>query len=289
MRVAHIILAHKNPRQLSRLVEKLKYSYCDCWIHVDRKSDHNQFAFLSGHTNVFFIQPTLRVDWGCFNTVEAMLFALRQTSTAEQQYDYFNFISGQDYPIRPAEDFVDFLKSYSGSQFMNNGPYEDSPQSVHRFKQYHFNDVQVPGIQYFQKLSNKLLPPRRFSYPHEIRKGSQWMAISREAVLFILDFLKRNSNYPQYFRRVHIPDEFFFQTILHNSPLRQTIDHPNLHYVDWTENKAHPKLLTSDDFDRIISSDKFFARKFDIAKDASVLDAIDEHLSKKPAHEVVAR
>ncbi len=280
MRVAHILLVHKNPQQIARLVERLYHPDVDCWVHIDQKVNTNDFKELAGKRNVFILQPTIRVDWGCFNTVEAMLFAMLKVSEACEKYAYFNFMSGQDYPLKPASVFFGYLKANPGAQFMNNRAYEESTQNIIRFRQYHFNDYSFTGVKLLERLVNKVLPQRRFRYPHEIRKGSQWMALSRDAVTYVLKFMNENPRYGLYFRRVHIPDEFFFQTILYNSPLQSTIRNPNLHYIDWTEKTEHPRLLIINDYDKLASSDRFFARKFDMNADASILDALDTLISK---------
>ena len=172
-------------------------------------------------------------------------------------------------------------------QFMNNRAYEETRQNIIRFKQYHFNDYHFAGVRLLERLVNKILPERRFPYNHEVRKGSQWMALSRDAVIYILDFVSGNPRYLHYFKRVHIPDEFFFQTILYNSRFQSTIKNPNFHYIDWTETKPHPKVLSIHDYLKLISSDLFFARKFDMNSNYLVLDALDAHIRKmESAHEV---
>ena len=45
----------------------------------------------------------------------------------------------------------------------------------------------------------------------------------------------------------------------------------NLIYVDWSSGKAHPKILTVDDYEAMKSSSKLFARKFDMETDSVIL------------------
>jgi hypothetical protein len=77
------------------------------------------------------------------------------------------------------------------------------------------------------------------------------------------------------FRRASSPDESFFQTVLVNSPLRDRLVNDDLRYVDWSEGGASPRVLTSYDLDRMLASHALFARKFDPAVDAEVLDVLD--------------
>jgi hypothetical protein len=75
---------------------------------------------------------------------------------------------------------------------------------------------------------------------------------------------------------VLIPDEIFYQTILLNSPLQQTVVNDEVHYIAWPElSGPHPDILGVPDFDRFMATDKLFARKFDATVDSTVLDRID--------------
>jgi hypothetical protein len=47
-----------------------------------------------------------------------------------------------------------------------------------------------------------------------------------------------------------------------------------LRYIDWGEDGANPVTLTEKDYDRILESDCFFARKFDKINSATLIDKI---------------
>ena len=48
-----------------------------------------------------------------------------------------------------------------------------------------------------------------------------------------------------------------------------------LRYVDFQ--RGNPYVFTIDDYDDLISSPYLFARKFDLSKDAEIVDAIYKH------------
>ena len=82
-----------------------------------------------------------------------------------------------------------------------------------------------------------------------------------------------------FFRRVLIPDELFFQTILLNSPLRDRIVNDNLRYMDWSRpNVPLPAVLGTGDLPQLQQSPALFARKFDVTVDSAILDMIDERI-----------
>lgn len=75
-----------------------------------------------------------------------------------------------------------------------------------------------------------------------------------------------------YFEQVTIPDEMFFQSILLNSPLRDTIVNDDQRFIKW----PGPSVLGVGEFDELRQAPDLFARKFDETVDTAVLDRIDE-------------
>jgi Core-2/I-Branching enzyme len=276
MKIAHVLLVHKNPQQIVRLIKRLSHPDIDCWVHIDKKFDTPEFRKVLSSENIFYVTPNINVGWGCYNTVEAMLLGMQNIIAAKENYDYITFLSGQDYVLQPPAAFLNYLKANNGLEFIGIQPYEVSIHNIIRLKKYHFNDYSFFGKNLLETFINKITPERKFPYPYEVRKGPQWLTITKNAAIYIADFVANNPRYVNYFRKVHIPDEFFFQTILFNSAFKHKIKDGVFHYTDWSENKAHPRLLTINDKQNILASDYFFSRKFDATVDATILDLIDK-------------
>ena len=276
MKIAHVLLVHKNPQQIVRLIKRLAHPDVDCWVHIDRKFDTPDFRQVLSSENIFYVSPNINVGWGCYNTVEAMLLGMEHIIAAKENYDYINFLSGQDYVLQPPAVFFNYLKANDGLEFIGIQPCEVSIDNIIRLKKYHFNDYSFFGKNLLERFINKISPYRKFPYPYEVKKGPQWMTITKNAATYIVDFVAKNPRYVNYFRKVHIPDEFFFHTILFNSEFKHKIKDGVFHYTDWSENKAHPRLLTINDRQNILASDYFFSRKFDATIDATILDLIDK-------------
>ena len=77
-------------------------------------------------------------------------------------------------------------------------------------------------------------------------------------------------------------DETLFQTIIMNSPFRDRVINNNYRYVEWSKIKenGNPRVLTSNDYQKIVNSQMHFARKFDIEADEKILDMIDDYLKQ---------
>jgi hypothetical protein len=75
-------------------------------------------------------------------------------------------------------------------------------------------------------------------------------------------------------------DEVFFQTILCNSPLKDTIVNDNLRYIA-LQPDFRPVVYTMSDAPTLASCGKFYARKFDLNKDAAIFDYLDKLAMEK--------
>ena len=118
--------------------------------------------------------------------------------------------------------------------------------------------------------------PLRRKLPHGLAPfgGGAYWCFARPLVDYVQGFVAANPDYVRFFRHVLIPDEIFFQTLIMNSSLRETVVDDNLRYVDWSREPA-PAILEVSDLDRMLASGKLFARKFDETVDRDVLDRLD--------------
>lgn len=84
MNKAYIILAHKQPEQLYRLVEKLDDNLSTFFIHIDKKKSLTDFSSLLDFGNkVEFIKREAS-NWGEIGIVMAILNALKAVKESEK-------------------------------------------------------------------------------------------------------------------------------------------------------------------------------------------------------------
>lgn len=75
-------------------------------------------------------------------------------------------------------------------------------------------------------------------------------------------------------------EEVFFQTLIMNSPFRDTIQKDvTLRYINWNANPA-PKYLDIDDYAEILKSNSLFCRKIDSIQSASLIEKLELLCSK---------
>lgn len=281
MKIAYLINAHKNFEQLDLLIEKLGSDDVDFYLHIDKKVDDREFSFLSGRLrekSVTLVTPRVNISWGGSSQVEATLNGLATVLQSNVPYEYVHFISGQDYPLKSNSLIMEFLAENHGKEFMDS--VELSPdgwaKEMYRFRKYHLPELirNKMARRLCEYILNRIVPEREFPAGYVPYGGSSWWTLSNECADYILTFTKKNPNFLKFFKLTHAPDEMYFQTVIMNSPFKQRVLNDNLRYVDWSEGKQNPKILTAADFPELLSSDKLFARKFDISVDATVLDLI---------------
>lgn len=278
MKLAHLILAHDHPEQLARLVDRLLHRGAHVYIHLDAKAPIEAFNKIIGREDVFFITNRVKVYWGAFSIVQATINGFKQIDNSGKHYDYVNLLSGHDYPIAPTDKLYDLLAANQGKAYMNSRVAETHwLEALPRVQQYYFDNYRFPLKYAIQKTINKLLPKRKLPDDMVLVGRSQWFTIAGDCVKYILDYWDSHPAFRRFMKFTWAPDEFIFQTILYNSPLRERMVDEDLRYIDWQAGGARPKTLTMDDVEALKQSGKFFARKFDMNKDAAVLKYIDEH------------
>ncbi|HTI92566.1 MAG TPA: beta-1,6-N-acetylglucosaminyltransferase, partial [Puia sp.] len=81
MELNYIILAHKSPRQLARLLEKLTTRESRFYIHIDKDVEIYPFRKEIGHfSNVVFLADEQRISavWADFGMVQATINCMQQ-------------------------------------------------------------------------------------------------------------------------------------------------------------------------------------------------------------------
>ena len=293
MKLAILLLCHKNAEQINLLLEQLAHPDISVFVHIDKRSSIE--GQLISRPNVWLLPSEKRVacQWGRLSLVEATLNLL-QYATQQGTFDYFWLCSGQDFPIKPTSKIISFLRTHQGYEFIDLFP---SKYSMGHYSNYDKRtDLYYPswilGNQLWQRvlkrgyielmggynqagfIKRKNLMGLRFYF------GSQWWCLSRDVVGWLLDYVFKNPQYIEFFKNSMVPDECFFHTLVMNSPYAK--NHTTaLHYIDWSEHKNSPKTLTMIDLPALQKSPRLMARKFDCPQDMSFLKKIVSMIGEK--------
>ena len=279
MKTAYLILAHRNPQQLEKLIQGLSSDGSLFFVHLDARSDSESFAFLNRMPHVYCVDR-LPIHWGGWNLVSATLLLLQKSH--ELNCDRFHLLSGQDYPLKSNEELSRFFcnefnyVSYFRlpTESWNNG-------GIDRYRTFHFVDALSGWPSSMRNLAQQMFrlwghaAPRTLPCGLTPFGGSQWWSITRECARFIFRFIEEHTEVISFFRKTLVPDELFFQTIIMNSPVKEKVVNDNLRYIQW--DATSPSVLGLGNVTKLVASDKFFARKFDDCTDPNVLSAIEAH------------
>ncbi|OYU55456.1 MAG: glycosyl transferase [Chitinophagaceae bacterium BSSC1] len=279
MNTAYLILAHANPKQLERLVDRLAFPGVDIYIHIDKKADITHFEFLKQRPYLFFVKERVKVAWGAYSIVQATVNGLKQIDSTGIAYDIVHLVSGQDYPLKTNQEINDFFAANKSKAFMHTlDVATEWQEAIPRVEYYHFTNFSFAGKFRLEKFFRKLLPKRKMPGNLIAVGRSQWFSITMEHLRYILQYMDEHPEFVRFFNLTWAPDEIVFQTILFASPFKSQMVNDNMRYIDWSGGGASPKTLTMDDSNSMANSGKLFARKFNQETDANVLDWIDQEL-----------
>lgn len=284
-------MAYKDPPQIERLVRKMSHPDFDFYIHVDTKFDIAPFTYLAQIDRVHLIRNRRKVRWAGYSFTQAVLRSVEEVLNSGKKYDYINTMSGQDYPIRPVEDFYSFIREQQGKNFFAIEEYGSDwwKHAERRVTDYHMTDFDFKGRYQLQFFINQMMPKRKFPFGYTLYGSNRatWWTITRECADYLIGFMKKNPKVRRFAKFTWAPDEFLVPTLIMNSPLRETVVPENYRYFDWSLGGSNPKILTVADYEALAASDCFFARKFDIKVDTAILDMIDSRLLEPVASKQV--
>lgn len=276
MKIAYLIAAHNNYLHLEKLVQSLNKGDCSFYIHIDRKSS---LPSLKGR-NIIYIEERVNVHWSGFSQVRATISLLKRAVADEN--DYYAFISGGDYPIKP-NNFL-YKKLEDGGEFIQVNKMGSDPYApLSRYKYYYFTDYynrrnkSSTKTRFFLWLQKSLRKLRiKKSIPFELYTGASWFALSKACVAYVLSEIESNKTYCLFFNTGFCSDESFFQTIIGNSAFYKNVK-GNLTYADWSVDPG-PAFITQHHLPILkTDADKFFARKFN-NESGDIVDLIEKEL-----------
>lgn len=282
MRIAILIQCHKNPKQINLLLERLNHPDIDCYLHIDKKAD---FADKIIHRENVFVLPDeqrVSVEWAQISQVTATLNLLNTAvACIRGGYDYYWLISGQDWPLRSADEIVKFFEKHSGVNFVqywdskNHGNHKQN--NLDKRNQIYF-PIKLIGRKPWQKIIKrgwveftggynrtwKIFERKQLGV--DFYFGSRWWALTGETVEWIINYLGQHEDYYIFYKNTVCPDESFFQTLVMRSPYAdKKTDY--LTYLHFSEGANSPDILRASDFPQAKESGCLVMRKVDMDVD----------------------
>jgi hypothetical protein len=299
-RIAFLILVHRDPSHLARLVGRLAAEGCHCFVHCDAKVSAEPFARVLEGLNATLVSDRERiaVNWCGYGMVEATHALLREAFRPDCVFDRFCLLSGSDYPLKPvatirqaAAQHREILRVDRRLDPRGAGPFDRCASRIYLGGIGILNErTGLPGLRALAKRLQRVIP-RAARPPMPVYYGPSWWMLTREAASYLVEEMEAHPDLSAFFRWTRSPDEMVVQTVLKASPFASDItfdatrpdfhDDPLLpqatHYVDWDRpNPDAPRTLVLEDLDRLCASPALFARKFDSNRSAVLVDRLDQ-------------
>lgn len=282
-----LILAHRDLRQLMRLIESL--SGHRLVVHVDRKSKtmRKELDLLRFPPNVHILdkRQSINVKWGGFTQVKAMLLLIQEALPNMESNEKLVFLSGSDMLVRSPTILSDTLEKNPNCEFLRYYPLDGRKKDRRRWQNYHRWDYRLfkkrAGLPHkFNTVALRIcgivetfVRGKKSQPEFELYAGSNWFAISKECAMEMLRL--RTNYYDSFFKSMYAPDEVYFATLFSLSSFsKSNIDKGSMRFYDnrsrvWQArnltyvDESLNTWLTVKDFDSIRESGFLFARKFD--------------------------
>lgn len=273
---AILITAYKNYNQLETLINCFDRNF-EIFIHIDKKSKitAKEVSQLRQLDHVEVVEQQYTVNWGGFNHVKCILY-LCERAMKNPEISHFHLISGSDFPIKSTGQFKIFFEGNKNAYIdCFSIPFVGWSQEnggLDRLDYYSLFDTLDSRKIWQKKLLKKVIYWQKKyhikrSWPAQMPKlyaGSTWWSLERDTIAYVLDFIATNHYFAKRFKYTFCAEEFFFQTILMNSDFKDRIQNTNLRFIDWNyKNGSNPSILDETDFEAILSSKAFFARKIE--------------------------
>lgn len=278
MKVIYGVLCNKNSVVLKNMLDILSKDN-KIFIHVDLKSNIEEFSEYRDYKNVEFIKNRVCVNWGEFSQIKSTLNIF--DGVKDLDFDYINIISGDCLPLKPDSLIKEFLEKNNGKEFIGVEKNFNKKELENRVKyiypKWRFNkqctNVNLPLKikRTLQIKFNLFKKNEKFNNLPELYKGCNWFTISKGLLKYIIKYLNDNKEYEEAFYESLCCDEVFFQTIVMNSKFKSNVYRINenvddnlmsLRYIDWKSGPEYPKILSENDFEKIKNTECIIGRKF---------------------------
>ena len=289
MTVAYVVLSHRNPEQVLRLVRTLNEGPgARVLVRHDPRGPSLPKGEIERHGGEA-IEDGIEFQWGGWSQLRLILACLREAARRHDP-DWVLILSGQDYPLRPLAEIEAELGASPADgrlgavrEVERRRPPPGQDEFFLRCRYLHYTRpraiARLPGalrpLAYARDLPPLVGIRRPGRPPLRYHASADWLTLGRRALAAALAAAE-DGRLMRRFRRVAVPSESFFATVLLNDPAL-TIERDHRRFAPFPhEGAPHPDTLTMRDSDRLLASGADFARKFDAAVDARVLDLLDE-------------
>lgn len=267
MSVGFILLCHDALDRAAQVAIHWASRGCPMVIHVDARVSKVRFDRLqkavADHDNIVF-SSRVRCNWGTWSLVGATLKASEIMLDRFPEARHIYLASGTCLPLRSVSDLKSYLADRRDTSFIESVTTEDVPWTKGGLDSERFT-LRFPFswkthrwlFDRYVQLQRRLKVRRRIPYGINPHMGSQWWCLTRRVLKAIVEDSRRGE-FDRYFKRVWIPDESYFQSLVRLHPGRIESRSLTLSKFDF---QGKPHIFYDDHLQLLRRSDCFVARK----------------------------
>jgi Family of unknown function (DUF5927)/Core-2/I-Branching enzyme len=279
------MLCHTALNRAAAVARHWCMSGCPVVIHLDRRvpdaARAELVAALADCPQVRF-SDRVACEWGTFSLVDATILASEELLREFPQVSRVYLTSGSCLPLRPVAELLAYLDAHPGTDFIESVTTADVGWTVGGLNKERFT-LRFPFAWQRQRrlfdgyveLQRRLGFQRRIPAGLVPHLGSQWWCLTRKTLEAILTHPDRK-RHDRYFRRVWIPDESYFQSLVRKVGAKVESRSLTLSKFDF---QGRPHVFYDDHLHLLRRSEAFVARK--IWPEATLL--YDTYLAPTPA------
>ncbi|MFA7434294.1 MAG: beta-1,6-N-acetylglucosaminyltransferase [Gemmobacter sp.] len=267
MSVGFILLCHTALDRAAQVARHLAERDCPVVIHVDRRVKPARFEQLRGALadldTVRFSRRHI-CEWGTWGIVGATLGASEVMLAEFPGARHIYLASGSCLPLRPVAQLRDYLDARPRTDFIESVTTGDVGWTIGGLSLERF-DMRFPFswrkqrklFDFYVRLQRRIGLRRRVPPGLVPHLGSQWWCLTRRTLEAIVTDPERPAH-DRYFRRVWIPDESYFQTLVRVHSTTVESRSLTLSKFDF---QGKPHIFYDDHLQLLRRSDCFVARK----------------------------
>lgn len=293
MKQAFLITAYKDYESLYDLVTIFTKTDL-CFVHVDKKSktitDEN-IKSLNQIEGCVAIRE-YDIKWGGFQHMNAVI-KLMTLALSHEEVEYLHLLTGEDYPLVSIQKLDEiFLGEKKDTIYLSYIAPDALTETVTKRYQYTnyfqdwnmknkllwlLQDLTVQLQKFFGKKKHNIGPYG----DSQIYKGLIYISQPAKVARYVMQYIAKNKAFWEDLKKCQVPEEFFFQTILMNSPYKDSVVNKELRYMDWTKGDgSSPSYLEMNDWEAVQQAKEdgcLFARKFHPTMSKGLREKIKEN------------
>ncbi len=265
--VGFIMLVHTALNRAAQVARHWAEAGCPVVMHVDKsvgnRAYNEMLRKLDGLGNVRFCRRH-RCEWGSWSLVAASISAAEMMLKEFPEVQHIYHASGSCLPLRPAQELRDYLAKQPDTDFIESVTTGDVPWTVDGLERERFLfwfpfswKRQRRLFDRAVRIQRRLRVARRIPEGVVPHLGSQWWCLTRKTLSAILQDPRR-PEYDRYFRKVWIPDESYFQSLVRLHARNVESRSLTLSKFDF---QGKPHIFYDDHVMLLRRSDSFVARK----------------------------